>query len=1030
MKWILKWKWPILAAWLAAAVLLITLMPSLGMLVREKGQNTIPEGYSSKQASYLLKELADRPEDEKSMSVIIVFNESTGQLNVTQMQEIEQGIQMLEDNKEKLGITSLQSHVNNADAKAQLISGDGSTVLAVASVDLSEQTKEEVRGNFTETLQDIGVDHYFTGPELISEDFVTTTQEGVKKTEGVAVVFIIVVLILIFRSPLTPLVSLFTVALSFLVSLGVVTQLVDKLNFPFSGFTQIFLVLVLFGIGTDYNILLFMRFKEELARRETTRDAVIHTYKTAGITVLYSGLTVFIGFSVLGLAQFQLFKSASAVGIGVGVLLLAMFTLLPIFMGLLGGKLFWPSKAAGGHGENKLFSRITGFAVKRPILGIVITLVIAAPVSLLYSGQLSYNSLDEISDAYPSVKGIRIVYDHFPAGQAMPATLVMQTEESMDSAENLAFVDQVTEQLASVEGVERVYSATRPKGELIPELYTADQSARLEEGIGKANAGIGTIQQGLSDAADQVSAVPLDDLERTGELIEGTAQVQAGINQSVEALGRIADGMDKGTAGAADLQRGLQELNGRMTKLSASAGSLSANLKAISGGYSTLYAQYEQIQQSLHTLEATAGAMNSSIARLEQADAELSQNHDFLTLRKTSATLQDALSQLSSGMTKLNIEFSAANGKLELIGQGMQQLQQGQTLITEGSHKLEAGSASLYKGLSQASEGQNGVVEKMPALSDGLNRIQQGQNQLNEGLHSLSVNLPTLQKGLKDSVDGLQQVSDGLTTTTGYLNEVAQAEAAGTFFIPEEVRTGETFKKSLDTYMSDDRHEVKWSIILKDDPYSTQVMETVTAIQGRFSELAEQSGFAGSVFGVGGISSQNQDLSMVSGGDFTKTVFIMLGSILVFLIIIFRSFWIPASIIASLVMAYFTALTFTEWIFGAFTTHTQLTWTIPFFAFIMIVALGVDYSIFLIRRYLELQDRNPRQAIYEAMQHTGGVILFAVLILSGTFAAMYPSGVLTLVQMATVVIIALFLLAALFLPIFIPACISIREKRE
>jgi len=1024
MRYILKWKWPIIAIWIVAAILLFSLMPDTGQLVREKGQPGVPEKYSSNQADRLLREM-NKSNNEHLMPIIIVFH-NKDKLNTHQMDEIGAEIRELEQQKSDLSIHSIMSPLNE-DMKEQLLSKDGTTALVPVSINMGDLSKEEIRNLLTKKLEKLEVEHYLTGPELIMEDFVKTTQAGVKKTEGVAVVFIIVVLILIFRSPITPLISLLTVVLSFLVTWGTVTQLVDKFNFPFSGFTQIFLILVLFGIGTDYMILLFMRFKEELTKQESTLQAIIQTYKTAGKTVLYSGIAVLIGFSSLGFAEFQLFKSASAVGIGVGFLLLALFTIVPIFMGLLGRISFWPSKAVTDHNGNKLLTAITGFAVKRPIWGIVITLAIATPVSLFYSGQLSYNSLKEINDSYPSVKGINIVFDHFPAGQASPSTLVMKAEESMDSAANLAFIDMVTEQLTSIDGVDKVFSATRPHGEKIKELYTRDQSLTLSEGIGKANDGINTIKDGLSNAVDQLATVPLDQFNKVNELVSGTKKVQAGINQSIEALNKISVGLDKGTVGAGDLKQGLHSLNGNLAKLNDSTATISSSLPKLTEGYNTLFSQYDGIQRSLDSILLVSKGMNETIARLEQTSDELKNNADFVLLKGTAAGLSEQLTKLTQGMSQLNQQFNGVNGQLDRVQQGLQQIQLGQDKIKQGSEQLETGAAKLQEGLAQGSKGQQQVISKMPALSEGMNSINQGQMELDKGLKNLASNLPELQNGLGDSVDGLQKISDGLTSTTEYLNEVVNTGSSETFFIPEEVRTGEAFSKSLDTYMSENRQEHKWTIILKDDPYSSQAMETVKEIGDRYTQLIQQSKFANAKYGIGGVSSNNQDLNTMSTGDFTKTAILMLLGILVFLTIITRSFWISFGAIVSLVLAYFTALASTEWIFGTFTTHSELAWTIPFFSFIMVIALGVDYSIFLIMRYLEYKDRNPRQAIHEAMKHTGGVIVSAVLILAGTFAAMIPSGVLTLLQLATAVIIALALLAALFLPLFLPAFISISK---
>ena len=149
------------------------------------------------------------------------------------------------------------------------------------------------------------MDTYLTGADLIDDDFGKSIEDGVQKTEIIAIIFILVILIIIFRSPIIPVISLLTVGISYVVSLAIVGYLVDWFNFPFSNFTQIFMVVILFGIGMDYNILLYTNI-QELSRQDG--DVILATkttFKTAGRTVLYSGIAVFIGFSALMLAKVQ-----------------------------------------------------------------------------------------------------------------------------------------------------------------------------------------------------------------------------------------------------------------------------------------------------------------------------------------------------------------------------------------------------------------------------------------------------------------------------------------------------------------------------------------------------------------------------------------------------------------------------------------------------------------------------------------------------------------------------------------------------
>jgi len=89
----------------------------------------------------------------------------------------------------------------------------------------------------------------------------------------------------------------------------------------------------------------------------------------------------------------------------------------------------------------------------------------------------------------------------------------------------------------------------------------------------------------------------------------------------------------------------------------------------------------------------------------------------------------------------------------------------------------------------------------------------------------------------------------------------------------------------------------------------------------------------------------------------------------------------------------------------------------------MLIALGIDYSIFLLDRFREetIKGLDTKEAIFLSMKKMGSVIITAAIILAGTFGAMMPSGVLSLVQIATIVITGLLLYGLIVLPLLIPA---------
>jgi len=103
--------------------------------------------------------------------------------------------------------------------------------------------------------------------------------------------------------------------------------------------------------------------------------------------------------------------------------------------------------------------------------------------------------------------------------------------------------------------------------------------------------------------------------------------------------------------------------------------------------------------------------------------------------------------------------------------------------------------------------------------------------------------------------------------------------------------------------------------------------------------------------------------------------------------------------------------------------YAGISWAVPFFSFVILVALGIDYSIFLLDRFNEEVKIGISEAMVKSMSKMGSVIITASLILAGTFGAMIPSGVLTLVQVATIVIIGLLLYGMVILPLLIPAVV-------
>ena len=265
--------------WVVLLIASLITLPNINQLVREKGQIKLPSDLTSQVADNIQNHWG-RHEDN-TRQVVVVFNNGDRKLSANQQDNIDATINSFKHQEKKYHIKSMTAPNENKYTRAQLISKDKTTEILQLNVD-KNITVAKTRELITKGAKTPGVKTYVTGSDILNDDFISETQEGIKKTETITIVFIFIVLALIFRSPLTPIFSLLSVGISMLISLSVVMNLAKHFNFPLSNFTQVFMVVVLFGIGTDYNILMFDQFKEELSKGLSPLQATRRSLRIAG----------------------------------------------------------------------------------------------------------------------------------------------------------------------------------------------------------------------------------------------------------------------------------------------------------------------------------------------------------------------------------------------------------------------------------------------------------------------------------------------------------------------------------------------------------------------------------------------------------------------------------------------------------------------------------------------------------------------------------------------------------------------------
>ena len=1108
-----------LIAWILIVVISIFMLPNVNQLTREHSTISLPANVQSEVASTIGNHWGHH--QNNTYQVVAVFNNQDGAMSKSDQKSVNQTIRYLKRHKSELGIKSMLTPYENSATKKNLISKDKTTELVHLNVS-KKKSVSNINKQLTKAVKTDGIRTYITGADILQDDFSGAIQEGIKKTEVISVIFIFIVLILVFRSPIVPLISLLTVGVSFITAFSIVTNLVKNFNFPFSNFTQVFMVIVLFGIGTDYNILLYDRFKANLGNGMDKFEAAKNAQWNAGKTILMSGSSILIGFSALGLARFSVYKSAAGVAVGVAVLLIVLLTLNMFFMTTMGKTMFWPVKTFNGESESPFWRFLSKHSLAHPIIALVLVLAVLSPFYFTYQNKLNYDDTAEIADSTPSKQGFLIVQKHFSKGTAEPATLYIKSNHTLDNEKDLKLIDQLTEQIKHTKGVKTVASVTQPSGSKIKKLYVNSQMKTVNNGVSTARNGLGKLSagsqqmtNGLNSAAtgtNQLNSGINSAATGANQLTSGLAQLSSGGNQMTNGLNQLSagsqqlvNGMNQMSqqlssqltgANASQLQQlesGLPQINNGIQQLNSalqSAGTsidttgIQSNLQNVASQAQIIGSQLEQAGNTLKSIQGSAGSSSSTsldsvMTQFKAAESQANLND------QQKAVMEGAMQQILSGIqsqiaSQTNSQTSELASQLQSVAQNLQTAGNADKSLA-GSLQNVAGSASSLQNLNtqvatlkaqvaQLAQASNvalpGAVSALQQLTSGLNQIQsalgQGTNalgQLNTGINKLAAASPQLSNGINSAYSGSQQLSAGmgqlsagsLQLNTGinklaqsspqitnglnqlnsglgegqsYLTGLQKSAAAETFYIPKSVLHSNTFKPAIDNYMSSNRKITKITIVFDTNPSDEKATKDAENISNMARKSLKGTALSNATVAMGGQSSRINDIKNTASGDFVRTAAIMLIGIGIALMLITHSLLQPVYILGSLLLAYISSLSINHWLVGIFMHRSMLAWNTPFFSFIMLIALGVDYSIFLMTRYREIDENKylPGERIYYACAIIGTVVISAAIILSGTFAALIPSGIPTLIEVAMTVIVGLIILV-IILPIVMTSTI-------
>ncbi len=326
-----------------------------------------------------------------------------------------------------------------------------------------------------------GLELGVTGSAALGGDMLRSAAESIRNTEWATIGLVILILLVVYRAPVLVLIPLVSIGLSFILSIDVLALLTqvrriegfDWWHFKVFTTTKIFIVVILFGAGTDFCLFLISRFREELEQGAETDAALTRAVGAVGHALVGSALTTVCGLGMMYFADFGKFRnSGPAIALCLLITLAACITFAPALLRACGRHVFWPRRVnivaqPAATAASGFWDWASRTIVARPGWILAISILLLAP--LAYAGldvPVTYDLLSELRGDCPSVIGTHMAGRHFSAGDLSPVTVLVRKQDGQfNQPEGAKRIARLTKWLYDVEGVAGVRSMAEPLGD-------------------------------------------------------------------------------------------------------------------------------------------------------------------------------------------------------------------------------------------------------------------------------------------------------------------------------------------------------------------------------------------------------------------------------------------------------------------------------------------------------------------------------------------------------------------------------------
>jgi RND superfamily putative drug exporter len=482
-----RYRIPIIITWITVAVIVTLLAPNIEDVASSNTADFLPNNAPYQHAEAVYR--AAFPDDTATSSTVIVIDARQAPDGILNRDAATFEGQM--DTEIGRFMTDLYNWLNSSDApdNIQSVTSPITSPTAAELMIASKQGEDPALANrialtrvgltttpteaaskaalhaidqWLATHQPEGVRTYQTGASPIVLDTTDSIKSSVDRTIWVTVALVVIMLLLVYRSPASPLVPLSAVTVAYLITRGIVAYM-GAHYMTITSYANVLLVVVMYGAGTDYCLFLISRFREEMADHPGIEQATAHTVHRVGETITSSASTIFVGFMAMIFAEMGIFNtSGPALALGIVISLASGLTLVPALLATLGDRAFWPGKAT--HRSNgRLYELTSKWVSTYPLAVILVIVALMAPLSIYGINQhVTYDMLADLPDTKPAVIGFELMKESLGAGNVMPLTVVVTGRSPDQIADDIV---RLTDEIAALDGVLDVRGLDDPLGQ-------------------------------------------------------------------------------------------------------------------------------------------------------------------------------------------------------------------------------------------------------------------------------------------------------------------------------------------------------------------------------------------------------------------------------------------------------------------------------------------------------------------------------------------------------------------------------------